>query len=134
MAHEYSSPINTTAAIDDALAGRLGKQPAKDLPTRKKIEDAMAAAQARLDYDTKVGADYAPGCSPRQYQTLIEAARKHLETLPKPKTMWRVSYVTPSGQFDYRQCPSEQTALDCALLRLKSGCPGVGIVTIEQVS
>jgi hypothetical protein len=117
--NDYRSPLNTTAAIDDALAGRLGKQPATE---RQKLEEAIHyAIGACSSYDYRVG----------EFRLVIEAARKHLETLPKPKTMWRLSYVTPNGLFDYRHFPSEQTALDSALLRLRTGCSGVGIVTIE---
>jgi hypothetical protein len=79
----FSSPLNTTAAIDDALAGT----PAKDLPTRKQLEKALHYVS---DHEPDGALCFGHYMSGPYLRAVIEAARKHLETLPKPEPRFRV--------------------------------------------
>ena len=84
----FSSPLHTTAAIDDALHGGLGKTPAKD--DRKFLEDAIASCETQDEVHSNV-------LSSPYLDAVIEAARKHLETLPKPKRWRAVCYSNPGN-------------------------------------
>jgi hypothetical protein len=66
--------LNTTAAIDDALHGRLGDTPATE---RERIEEALAHYS---DDNSGWPSKHHPYMA-----ALREAARKHLETLQKPE-------------------------------------------------
>lgn len=50
-----------------------------------KLKEAIKAARARADYDTRALAEYARGPNADQHRALAEAAEAHLSTLPQPE-------------------------------------------------
>jgi hypothetical protein len=111
-------PLNTTSAIDDALAGRLGKQPATE---REQLEQAIADSYREFPRKN------------RRAEIIIEAARKHLETLPKPEPKYRIVGVRSDGTRRHGEWHRPyQNACDAAANWMQSG--RYSSVAVEQVS
>lgn len=60
-------------------------------------------------------------------RTIIAAARMHLDTLPKTKKEWRVSYSELGETKTWNKWPNEAEALDSAMGALRCGKSCVSI-------
>lgn len=58
---------------------------------------------------------------PHEVRTLVEAARKHLDTLPKTVTKWRVSHYMNADRHTWRTTDTEKEALDSGQYALACG-------------
>jgi molybdopterin-guanine dinucleotide biosynthesis protein A len=113
--------LNTTAAIDDALHGRLGDTPATE---RERIEEALAHYS---DDNSGWPSKHHPYMA-----ALREAARKHLETLPKPER-YSVSVIYDTGSTSTVCYETAEEAATAAAKRYRC-YTGVSHVVIRKVS
>jgi hypothetical protein len=87
---------------------------------RVKLEESIAELQDSIDD----GMSFRAGPHTRR---VVDAARKHLETLPKTRTEWRVSYSEGGETRTWRTKVTEQEAVESGAYALACGKSCVSI-------